>query len=158
MASASIVRLVTNRFVPDGFEPPESLRGPRFRFEPLGPEHNERDYEAWMSSIDHIRRTPGFEDSDWPTPMSLDANLADLVGHATDFANRAGFTYSVLDGDAVIGCIYIYPSRETGHDAAVSAWVRESRAELDPAVRRTLSDWLTSSWPFTNVAFDTRST
>ena len=42
-----------------------------FRLEPLGPEHNDRDYEAWMSSIDHIHATPGMEHRDWPTPMSL---------------------------------------------------------------------------------------
>ncbi len=57
-----------------------------------------------MSSLDHIHSTPGFEESEWPRPMSLEANLADLERHARDFTDRAGFTYSVLDGDEVIGC------------------------------------------------------
>lgn len=72
--------------------------------EPLGPQHNERDYEAWGSSIDHIRSTPGLADWDWPTPMSLEQNLGDLEGHARDFRKRTGFTYSILDADEVIGC------------------------------------------------------
>lgn len=46
-------------FVPDHFSPPVSLETERFVLEPLGPEHNERDYAAWTSSMDHIRATPG---------------------------------------------------------------------------------------------------
>ncbi len=97
--------------VPDSFIVPLSFEGPGFRLEPLGPRHNERDHEAWMSSIDHIRQTPDFPDGSWPTSMTLDANLADLVRHAKDFEERSGFTYSMLDGDEVIGCLYIYPSQ-----------------------------------------------
>ena len=79
---ASSCRLVAATFVPDDFEVPLELSTDRFRLEPLGPEHNERDHEAWMSSIDHIRATPGFPDGKWPTEMSAEQNLADLVRHA----------------------------------------------------------------------------
>ena len=118
-------------FVPEDFEVPRECEGPGFRLEPLGAEHNERDHDAWMSSIDHIRATPGFPDGSWPKEMSLEDNLRDLIRHASDFANRRGFTYSVLDDDDVIGCVYIYPSREVSHDADVSSWVRASRSDLD---------------------------
>jgi len=47
-------------FVPDDFAVPTGLVAPSFRLEPLGREHNERDYAAWTSSIVHIRATPGF--------------------------------------------------------------------------------------------------
>ena len=79
-----------------------------FLLEPLGPEHNEDDHEAWSSSIEHIRATPGFLDSRWPHPMTLDENRADLERHARDFAQRSGFTYTVLDpaDRDVIGCVY----------------------------------------------------
>jgi hypothetical protein len=53
-------------FVPDEFGAPLLLSGDEFVLEPLAPEHNERDYAAWMSSIEHIRATPGFEDWSWP--------------------------------------------------------------------------------------------
>lgn len=49
-------------FVPDDFDVPLRHAWAGFHLEPLGPQHNERDYEAWMSSIDHIRSTPGFSD------------------------------------------------------------------------------------------------
>lgn len=143
-------------FVPAGFDVPQSFAGPGFQLEPLGPEHNVRDHEAWMSSIDHIRATPGFPDGSWPSPRSLDENLADLVRHAADFANRSGFTYSVLDGNEVIGCVYIYPSKGAEHDAEVSSWVRASRADLDATLWEGVSAWLDSDWPFESVDYAAR--
>jgi hypothetical protein len=136
-------------FVPDDFEVPTSLEAPGFRLEPLGPEHNERDHAAWMSSIDHIHATPGFPMQDgWPHPMDLAANLGDLDQHRRDFEARTGFTYTVLDGDEVMGCVYLYPSDEDGVDAQVSSWVRASHAHLDEALWQTVNDWLARDWPF----------
>jgi hypothetical protein len=140
--------------VPDSFIVPLSFDGPGFRLEPLGPRHNEPDHEAWMSSIDHIRQTPDFPDGSWPMSMTLDANLADLVRHAKDFEERTGFTYSMLDGDEVIGCLYIYPSKTA--DAAVSSWVRVSRAELDVVTWQAISTWLETDWPFATVEYGAR--
>ena len=142
--------------VPDAFVVPTHFDGDGFHLEPLGPEHNERDHEAWMSSIDHIGATPGLEDWDWPTPMSLEQNLADLEGHARDFRERTGFTYSILDGDGVIGCVYIYPSRVEGCDVSVRSWVRAGRAEMDATVWRALSTWLTTEWPFEHLDYAPR--
>ena len=144
---------MTKSLVPPEFDAPTAFTGPGFRLEPLGPEHNERDHEAWMSSVDHIRATPGFsveEEKDWPVPMSLERNLQDLVMHAQHFEERRGFTYSILDGDEVIGGIYIYPARDPRYDADISNWVRGSRAEMDAAVRLALGDWIAEAWPFEN--------
>ena len=143
-------------FVPANFEVPDSFDGPGFRLEPLGPEHNERDHEAWMSSIAHIRSTPGFPDGSWPTPMSLERNRQDLVRHARDFEMRRGFTYTILDDQDVIGCVYIYPSDRAGHDAEVSSWVRESRAEMDTAVWMALTEWIGEAWPFSHFYYAER--
>ncbi|HSL59721.1 MAG TPA: hypothetical protein VK866_17870 [Acidimicrobiales bacterium] len=128
----------------------------RFRLEPLGPEHNERDHEAWTSSIAHIRATPGFAGRSWPTEMSAEQNRADLVRHADDFAARTGFTYSVLDGDDVIGCVYLYPADDGEHDVEVRSWVRASRAELDVALWETVSAWLADAWPFRAPSYEPR--
>ena len=108
-------------FVPDDFQPPRSLAADQFLLEPLGPEHNEADHEAWSSSIEHIRATPGYPDGRWPRPMSLEENRADLERHARDFAARSGFTYTVLDPSDrdVIGCVYIYPDKKGDGDVVV---------------------------------------
>ena len=141
--------------VPPAFQVPMSLRTPDFWLEPLGPQHNEADHAAWTSSIDHIRTTPDFEGRSWPPigGMSLDENRADLQRHADDFAQRTGFTYTVLDpadGD-VIGCVYIYPSTRSGFDVDVRSWVRVDRAELDGPVAAAVADWLASAWPLGRV-------
>ncbi len=142
-------------FVPDGFEPPTGLLSERFVLEPLGREHNEGDFEAWSSSIAHIRATPGYEGRAWPHEMTLEENRGDLERHAADFAARAGFTYTVLDPASreVIGCVYIYPAEDGRCDAAVRSWVRASRAELDRPLRETVWRWLAEAWPFECVAY-----
>ena len=142
-------------FVPDDFQPPVSLVTDQFRLEPLGPQHNEDDYEAWSSSIEHIRATPGFIDGRWPHPMTLDENRADLERHARDFAARSGFTYTVLDPSdrGVIGCVYIYPDTKGTDDAAVTSWVRATRAAADAALREVVSAWLSEAWPFERISY-----
>ena len=142
-------------FVPEDFRPPPRLVTDRFVLEPLGPEHNEDDYEAWSSSIEHIRATPGFPDGRWPRPMTLEENHADLERHARDFEARAGFTYTVLDpsDSLVIGCVYIYPDKKGDGDAAVASWVRATHARHDRALRELVSRWLDEVWPFGRVSY-----
>src|SRR5512147_2591266 len=41
-------------FVPPDFDVPLGLETSEFVLEPLGPEHNEQDYDAWTSSMKHI--------------------------------------------------------------------------------------------------------
>ena len=45
--------------------------------------------------------------------------------HARDFAERTGFTFTVLSPgtEEVIGCLYIYPAKDGGGDAEVRSWV-----------------------------------
>ena len=146
-------------FVPAGFVVPGGLTAPPFRLEPLGPRHNAADYAAWMSSVEHISATPGFG-RDWPDPaMSAEDNLADLQRHADDFAGRTGFTYTVTEigSGETIGCVYIYPAAEPGHDARVKlvgagptgpAWTRSSA--------QAVTGWLSAAWPFRAVSYRPR--
>ena len=126
-----------------------------FRLEPLGPQHNEADHAAWMSSIEHIRSTPGYPDSSWPPGggMSLEENLSDLRRHAGDFARGTGFTFTVLDpGDNdVIGCVYLYPSRSAEWDVKVLSWVRADRSSLDVPLADAVARWLATDWPWERV-------
>jgi hypothetical protein len=148
-------------FVPDNFEPPRKLTLAEFHLVPLGPEHNESDHAAWTASVAHIRATPGFEGLSWPPEdgMPLVKNLADLEQHARDFEARTGFTYTVLapGTEEVIGCVYIYPAKDDGHDAQVRSWVRADRAELDPALHAAVSRWLAERWPFERPLYAPRS-
>ena len=146
-------------FVPADFDVPLGLETSEFVLEPLGPEHNEQDYDAWTSSMEHIAETPGFPDGSWPREMTRDENLGDLQRHADDFRNRKGFTYTVLDPASrdVIGCVYIYPLRDSNKDACALSWVRESHAHLDTALWHAVSEWLESDWPFASVRYAPRA-
>ena len=151
--------MAPRQLVPDEFVVPLAFATEAFRLEPLGPQHNDSDYEAWTSSVEHIHTTPGWETSSWPSDLSLDDNLRDLRRHADDFEKRAGFTYTVLDpatGD-VLGCVYIYPDSDEQLDAQVRSWVRATRPELDVQLWRAVTDWLADEWPFERVAYAERA-
>ena len=158
-------RVSDELFVPEDFTVPDGLTAGELRLSPLGPQHNESDYAAWTSSIDHIQATPGFSGRRWPHEMSLDDNLHDLEQHARDFAGRRGFTYTVLSTDAgdVIGCVYIYPpnGQEPGgsgrRHATVRSWVRADRAALDPVLHDAVRAWLERDWPFDSIDYAPRA-
>lgn len=146
-------------FVPPDFVVPLAVVTSDFVLEPLGPEHNDSDYDAWTSSLEHIAATPGFPWGSWPHEMTADENRADLEQHADDFRARKGFTYTVLDPASrdVIGCLYIYPVRDSDADAHARSWVRASHAHLDTPLWRAVSEWLASDWPFANVEYAARA-
>jgi hypothetical protein len=150
---------MSDPFVPIDFEPPLALDQPAFELRPLGPEHNDSDYAAWTSSIEHIRATPGYGNGSWPRQMTLEENQGDLVRHAADFSGRIGFTYTVLrpGTETVIGCVYIYPSRAPGHDVQVRSWVRAADAELDGVLYRAVVAWLAAAWPFERIDYSERA-
>lgn len=146
-------------FVPPHFDVPLGLATSDFVLEPLGPEHNEQDYDAWTSSMEHIEKTPGFPWGSWPHEMTQDENRDDLERHADDFRNRKGFTYTVLDpaDRDVIGCVYIYPLRDSDDTAIVQSWVRKSHAHLDSKLWRAVSEWLEADWPFASIQYAPRA-
>ncbi len=89
--------------------------------------------------------------------MSLSENLSDLERHAEDFRQRRGFTYTVLDADGdVVGCLYIYPSKDPDVDTKVLSWVRGDRSDLDLALYEAVRLWLSNDWPFGVVEYDAR--
>ncbi len=115
---------------------------------------NEADHAAWMSSIDSIRSTPGF-DRGWPPEagMTLAENLADLESHARRSARRIDFAYSVIEittGD-VIGCVYFTPA--PAGEVEASSWVCAARAELDGPLTEVVGAWLREAWPFEVVRY-----
>lgn len=152
--------------VPADFEVPMELVTEHAVLRPLRGEHNQSDYDAWTSSIAHIKATPGFgPPRQWPEDgMSVEENLGDLEMHWQHFEQRVGFTYTVLDRSVldesqqqlVIGCVYIYDDQSGEHDVEVRSWVRADRAELDREVWLAVTAWLDTDWPFERVLYAPR--
>ncbi len=146
-------------FVPDDFEVPLGFETDRYRLEPLTVRHVVQDYDAVMTSVDHLRRVFG-PTSTWPQPdMSLEQNLIDLGFHQKLAQRRQAFVYAVmsLDGDRELGCVYIDPPQREDYDAGVVLWVRASHAtDLDEDLYREVRSWIAGDWPFDNVAYPGR--
>jgi len=145
-------------FVPNDFEVPLSIATSEYRLRMLSIKDVEIDYEAVISSADHLSQV--WPDSDWPEGLTLEQNLIDLAWHQKEFQRRTSFAYTMvtLDEKKVIGCVYFYPTRKNGYDAEVFMWVRENElsTSLDSRLFETVKVWLRDDWPFKNPAFPGR--
>ena len=142
------------------FEVPNQVVTDRFLIRPLCYADALFDYEAWQSSLEHLRGVFG-PDSDWPDPtMLLQENAIDLAWHQREHEQRGSFAYTVFDPANVmcLGCIYINPARKVPFDAEVFYWVRTSALQdgLDKAVGDFVKWWLADIWPFDAVAYPGR--
>lgn len=147
-------------FVPQDFNVPEVLENDKFRLRMLVVSDVEKDYDAVMTSIDHLRGVFG-ENSKWPSKdLTLEQDLRDLEWHQNEFHNRSSFAYTVmnLDETLCLGCVYIYPSKSPGVEADVYMWVRKSEYDrgLDPILFRKVKNWITDQWPFKKASFPGR--
>ena len=148
-------------FIPDDFEVPEVFEHEKFRIRVLTVNDVVKDYDAVMSSREHLRGVFGPR-SKWPSEdLSLEQDLIDLGWHQKEFQIRSSFTYTVVrpDESEVIGCLYIYPTSRGDYDACAFMWVRESVLSegLDDLLYQTVKKWLSEEWPLKNIAYPGRA-
>jgi hypothetical protein len=93
------------QFVPADFPVPVSYKAATFVLKPLGPDLAKHDYDAYMSSIEHLQKN--FSHSDrWPNDKITMADaVKDVEGEIARFRARKSFTYAVLslDGSKELG-------------------------------------------------------
>jgi hypothetical protein len=147
-------------FLPKGFIVPELLETDRFRIRPLTIHDVVKDYDAVMSSRDHLWRTFG-EAWGWPPEdLTLEQDLIDLGWHQKEFQLRSSFDYAVmsLDEKRLLGCVYVDPPGKSGVEAEVYLWVRQSELAngLDEYLYQTVRTWMTQVWPFQKIAYPGR--
>jgi hypothetical protein len=144
-------------FVPKTFAIPQRLTHPEFYLRPLTINDVVKDYDAVMTSIDHLK---GIFGDNWPSPnLTLEQDLIDLGWHQKEFQTRSSFAYTVMapDESHCLGCAYIYPTTRETFDAEAYCWIRASdAARLDAAMFKTFRAWLETEWPFKSVAFPGR--
>jgi hypothetical protein len=147
--------------VPADFAVPVSLRTASFRLRMLTVNDVVKDYDAVMTSIDHLRGLFG-KGSTWPSPeLSIEQDLIDLGWHQKEFQKHSSFAYTMmsLDEKLCLGCVYIYPTSEAGYDAEVYFWARQSHLELglERALFDSMKSWLKREWPFKKVCYPGRN-
>ena len=151
-----------HRLVPDDFAVPDVLEHSRFRLRMLTVNDLVKDYDAVMSSVEHLRTTFSREsNSSWPEGLTIEDDLVDLGWHQREFTRRSSFAYTMMapDEGRCLGCVYIMPTRKRGHDCKVEMWVRADAlaSGLDEELYRTVRAWIAGAWPFTSPAFPGRA-
>jgi hypothetical protein len=117
--SSSFARSFMPNFIPASFVPPQRLDHAAFLLRPLCIHDVVKDYDAVMTSIDHLQGVFGPGQS-WPRPdLTLEQDLIDLGWHQKEFQCRRSFAYTVmaLDESRCLGCAYIEPTTRENFDA-----------------------------------------
>lgn len=148
-----------NPFVPTEFEVPTKLETKEFRLRMLTVNDVVKDYDAVMTSVDHLKTIwPG---DTWPDGLTFEQDLIDLGWHQKEFQRRRSFAYTVVtpSESQVTGCVYINPTPKRGYDAVVYLWARQSELAggLESRLYTAVREWLAKEWPFKNVAFPGRN-
>jgi hypothetical protein len=148
------------KLLPSDLDVPELLETDRFRIRPLTIHDVVKDYDAVMTSREHLWKQFG-QAWGWPSEhLTLEQDLIDLAWHQKEAQQRSSFAYAVMRPDerVQLGCVYIVPSEKQGFDAAAALWVRASEVAggLDEVLYATVRRWLADRWPFTRVAWPGR--
>lgn len=148
------------KFIPDGFSPPAGFETRQFRVRKLTIQDVDKDYQAIISSIDHLSGVFG-PNNPWPPPnLTLEQNLTDLKWHEDQFDERKSFAYTVvsLDEKSCIGCVYFYPIEERNFEANIYFWVSKVAFDhgIEDVLFKKIRKWVKEEWPFDNVFFPHR--
>jgi hypothetical protein len=147
-------------FLPQSFTVPLVFESENFRIRTLTVNDVVKDYDAVMSSFDHLQGVFG-PTSSWPSKdLTLEQDLIDLGWHQKEFQMRSSFAYTVvsLDESRVLGCLYIFPTDKADYDAKVTMWVRSDVLSqgYDLLLFQTVKAWLSKDWPFQKPAYPGR--
>jgi hypothetical protein len=148
-------------FVPAGFNAPTRVEAGQFTLVPLGPDVVKIDFDAYMSSIEHLQKT-FTRSADWPHSGISDADaMRDMETEQARFRNRQSFAYAVLskDGGRERGSVYVSPSPVAGYDAMVRLWVTKAEydAGFDAELYAWVTGWMQKDWPFAKIAYPGRA-
>ena len=109
-------------FVPTNFQIPENLETNRIKIRMLKVSDVVKDYDAVMSSVEHLQNTKPFgPDQKWPIGLTFEQNLIDLGWHQKEFQKSTSFAYTVVSPDETkcLGCLYIMPTTKFGYNATI---------------------------------------
>lgn len=147
--------------VPADFDVPTVIENEYFRIRTLTVNDVVKDYDAVMSSLDHLQGVFGPESS-WPSPdLTFEQDLIDLGWHQKEFQIRSSFAYTVvsLDEERVLGCLYIHPTNRGDFDAEITMWVRADVVDdgYDVILFETVKQWVEDDWPFQKPGYPGRT-
>ncbi len=147
-------------FLPDDFRSPGAVESELFLLRPITIHDVIKDYDAVMSSREHLWTRFG-DIWGWPPPdLSLEQDLIDLAWHQKEAQLQSTFNYAVmsLDESMLLGCVYIDPPGMEATEADVWFWIRTSMLAqgLENKLESFVREWLKSQWPFQTVSLNSK--
>ncbi len=145
-------------FLPREFAVPAVVGTRSFRLRSITIHDAFKDYDAVMSSREHLWSRFGAIWG-WPAAdLTIEQNIIDLAWHQKEFQLRSSFDYAVmsLDEARLLGCVYIDPPADPGTEADVWFWVRQSELAngMEDELGQFVVSWLASAWPFSTVTLN----
>jgi hypothetical protein len=125
--------------LPDRLRPPDVWGGPGWSARPLRLSDAEADYEAVMASADRLKGCLDPDDP-WPEGLTLYENRVDLGWHEREFTSGRSYTWTVVQGDRVVGAAYLCPSDRAGFQAMAFWWVRTGHEGLEAPLGAAFRD------------------
>ena len=146
-------------FVPAAFKVPVGFKSKSYKLVPLGPALVKVDFDAYMSSIEHLQKT--FSNGKWPhAGITMTEAMKDMDEEKERFQTRKSFAYGVLttDGKQELGSFYLRPSNKQGFDAEASLWVTKAQFDkgFEAVLVKDMKSWIAKAWPFQKVAWPRR--
>ena len=146
-------------FVPASFQVPVTYKGKSYKLVPLGPDLVKVDYDAYMSSIEHLQKN--FSNGKWPhSGITMTDAMKDMEDEKSNFDSRKSFAFGVLtlDGKKELGSFYLRPSPKQGYDAVASLWVTKEQFDkgFEAILLNDMRAWVAKAWPFRKVAWPRR--
>jgi len=145
-------------FLPPHFQAPPLINAETFLLRPITIHDVIKDYDAVMSSRDHLWERFGVLWGWPPVNLSLEQDLIDLAWHQKEAQLHSSFNYAVmsLDQSQLLGCVYVDPPALDGTEAAVWFWARQSELArgFELKLEQFITQWLTDNWPFQIVSLN----
>lgn len=145
--------------VPSTFTPPDVVETQEFLVRPILAADAEADFDAFITSIEHLHGIFG-PDSEWPRPdMTLEENVLDLAWHQREHESASCFCYTVFDpsNTRCLGAIYFGPARKAPYEVEAFYWIRASEVALEATLGDFVRHWLADAWPFESVIYPGRN-
>jgi purine nucleosidase len=145
-------------WLPDDFVHPERVDLPTgHHLRPIRASDVDLDLPAVLGSQ---QRLFGIYGPAWgwpPATMTPEQDEEDLRHHEEEIAAHASFNYALFDeGEtALLGCVYLDPSRKAAADAEISWWVVDELVgtDVEAALDAFVPAWVATAWPFTAPAY-----
>lgn len=145
-------------FLPRDFQVPAVVETARFRMRSITIHDAFKDYDAVMSSREHLWARFGAIWGWPPADLTIEQNIVDLGWHQKEFQLASSFDYAVMSPDEsrLLGCVYVDPPHEDGTDADIWFWARQSElaSGLEAELEAFLRPWLARNWPFRIVTLN----